>query len=186
MTNFMRGAVAGLALATLLAACAPSQSRPVSQSTKARPSANPLTQNLGLQGQAATFSQSDPKHPSWLLWKLTMKQFVGNLAASSNQVSGHGVTTILYSDGKPSGVMTAPTATGYFHTEMLKASGGVIYKPISPPGSSLRADSVIWNAHTKRGIARGNVHYYDRSGRAIDAPVVYFDSSLKTLSSSPL
>ncbi len=183
MSNFTRAAVAGLALAALLAACAPSQSRPAPHAKT--PAANPLTQDLGFQGRATTVTQADPKHPTWLLWKLVIRHVVGNLV-SSESVSGHGVTATLYKLGKPAGVMVAPAATGYLKSNKIVASGGVVYSPITPPGTQLRANTVTWYTNSKTGVARGNVHYHDRSGRSAAAPFLYFNSGLKIISSTPL
>jgi hypothetical protein len=184
MNKSLRGAAASLTLAALLAVGTPSLSKP--SSSKPTPPANPLTQNLGLQGQSSVFSQTDPKHPAWLLWKLVMRQFLGNLAADNDTVSGRGVTVILFNNGKRDGVMTAPTATGYFHTETIIASGGVLYTSVSHPGSFLSADTVTWNARTKMGLARGNVRYRNNTGARGQTPFVYFDAGLKVLSSTPL
>ncbi len=186
MKQISRLAAACLGLVGLLTMLGmPSQSRP-SPSRPQTPTADPLTQDLGLQGQSSVFSQTDPKHPGWLLWKLVMKQFVGNLAASSNTVSGRGVTAILFSNGKRDGVMTAPEATGYFGSETIVASGGVVYTSVSHPGSFLSARTVTWNARTKTGLARGDVHFRNNTGARGETPYLYFNSGLKTLSSAPL
>ena len=142
-------------------------------------------QNTGLAGQGITLFLPDSKHPGWMLWKIWARSGSGNIAGGT--VTADGVTAILFTRGKPDARMTAPHAVGDTKGKTIVASGGVVYKSLTQKGTFMRARSVTWNADTKRGVARGSVHYHNgKSGLTADTSVLYFDSGLQTVSSEPL
>ena len=142
-------------------------------------------QNTGLVGQGITLFLPDTKHPGWMLWKIWAKSGSGNFA--SGRITAYGVTALLFAQGKPDARVTAREAVGDTNAKTIFASGGVLYTSLTQKGTFFRARTFNWNADTKRGVARGNVHYHNgKSGLTADTSVLYFDSGLKTVSSEPL
>ena len=142
-------------------------------------------QNVGLVGQGITLFLPDPKHHGWMLWKIWARSGSGNFA--SGRVTAEGVTALLFTSGKPDARMTAPQAIGDTNAKTIVASGGVTYVSLTQKGTYFRARTVTWNADTKRGVARGDVHYHNgKNGLTADAPTLYFNSGLRTVSSEPL
>jgi lipopolysaccharide assembly outer membrane protein LptD (OstA) len=182
-----RTAMAALGAAALLAACTPSQSKPITGKSIKRSSSSTssLPPNLGLAGEGAMINLPDPKHPDWLLWKLWVKSYLGDL--SENQVTAQGVSALLYTDGRKDAKLYAPQAAVNTKTEDIHAFGGVTYDSLKQSGTSLHAQSVTWNARTKHGEAQGNVHYHNgKNGMNVDTPVLYFNSGMQVVQSTPL
>ncbi|BDI31233.1 hypothetical protein CCAX7_32840 [Capsulimonas corticalis] len=114
---------------------------------------------VGVTGQGSYVTQPDPKHPGMYLWKLWARDFI--IEAPDKNVSGtlKGVHAILFQNGKQTADMVAPQAQSDNVKETIVASGGVVVKSLTQPGTILRADNVVWNAASRKIIASGHVFY---------------------------
>lgn len=142
----------------------------------AAPAAAP---NIGVSG-AYTITQPDPKMPN-------KPGVIARVRSFSGQIIGgtlHGVYARLYRQGVPSVILTAPTAvvtnTGNL---VVTATGGVVAKSLTQPGTKLSADKMVWQAGQGTITAQGHVFYKDNKGGTMSGPYAVWDIKTQKLNS---
>lgn len=147
----------------------------------ALPAAPAAAPSIGVSG-AYTITLPDSKLPS-------KPGIVAHVRSLSGQIVGgtlHGIYARLYRQGVPSVILTAPTATvANSGSLVVTATGGVVAKSLTQPGTTLTADKMVWQAGQGTIIAQGHVFYKDsKSGGTMSGPYAVWDIKTQTLNSN--
>lgn len=139
---------------------------------------------LGAAAQGVTFTLPDPKLPGKLLAEVHARSASGNSVETGFLGSLTGVWARLYQKGIPAATLTAPHAQGSSlkKTVVVTATGGVVVKSLTQPGTKLLADTVVWYAGLNKIVATGHVFYRDgKTGATMTGPTMTADTRLKSL-----
>jgi hypothetical protein len=128
--------------------------------------------------------QPDPKHPGKFLWKMWSSGFVLLNPGSEITVTVKDVSALLYQNQMPAAKMHAPTATYDNNQKTIDATGGVVVNSLTEPGTTLRADRVVFYAATSKIVATGHVVYHNAKTQIeLHTNELVGDTKLKTLRS---
>lgn len=136
------------------------------------------------QGVSPQFTLPDPKLPGKLLLEIHARSGSGNSVDTGFLGSLTGVWARLYQKGVPAAILTAPRAQGSSlnKTVVVTATGGVVLKSLTQPGTKLLADTVVWYASLNKIVATGHVFYREgKSGATMTGPKLIADTKLKSI-----
>ena len=96
------------------------------------------------------------------------------------------VSALLYQQGKAAVILTSPLARGdsLRGSVVVTATGGVFARSLLHPGTTLRADKLVWTPSVRTGqiVATGHVVFTDgKTGATISGPRATADTAMKTL-----
>jgi len=135
--------------------------------------------------QGLYVEQHDPKNSKLLIWKLWAKGVELNHPDKAVYGTMTGISARLYRQGAPSATMTAPKAVGDSGSGRLTASNGVVMKSLNPVGTTLKADTVVWESKSDKITATGHVVYTDSvRGMTVRCPKLISNTSLTVASTS--
>ena len=144
----------------------------------------PAPLNMSAAAQMPVITLPDPKYPGKPLIEVHAKT-VDGVGGASLLGNLSGVWARLYQHGTGSAVLTAPRVVGSSvqKTVVVTATGGVVVKSLTQPGTKLTADKVVWypNARTDQILATGHVVYHDgKSGAIGTGPWLKADTQMKS------
>jgi len=179
----LRSAALSLSLLFCPLGCAQSVSAPsrvtkpasVKKTQKNKPAA-PV--NLGAVVQGVEVNLLDPKQPTRLLCHIKAATATGFLGSMT------GVSALLYDKGKPAATLASPLARGSSlrGSVIVTATGGVYVKSLLHPGTTLRADQVVWKPRVNQIVATGHVVFTDGKTHAtIKGPQATADTAMQSL-----
>ena len=181
-----RRAALALALLVCPALCPPGVAAPGAKKGAAKkPPASP---RLNTIGQGIVVDLPDPKFPGRGVPLLHVRAATATGQSAENGFLGRmtQVSALLYQQGKAAVTLTSPLARGdsLGASVVVTATGGVFARSFLHPGTTLRADELVWtpNAHTNQIVATGHVVFTDgRTGATMRGPRATADTAMKTL-----
>lgn len=144
----------------------------------------PAPLNLGAAAQGVTVNLPDPKLPGKMMLEVRAREAFGQSADNGFLGRMTHVWARLYQKGVPAAILTAPNVQGSSlkKTIVVTATGGVVIKSLTQPGTKLSADQVVWYASVNKIVATGHVIYHDgKTGATMTGPQALADTNLKTL-----
>jgi hypothetical protein len=148
--------------------------------------------NLGMVGQGTVIDLPDPKFPGKAvpLLHVVAATATGQSAENGFLGSMRQVSALLYQQGKQALTLTAPLARGdsLRGSVVVTATGGVFARSLLHPGTTLRADKLVWtpNARTGQIVATGHVIFTDgKTGATMKGQRATADTAMKTLMMGP-
>lgn len=149
------------------------------------PNDTSLRGDIKIDSEKVYAVQPDPKRQGKFLWKIWASEV--SIANPARQITGDlsDVSAVLSHNGNAAASLHAPTAQGDYINRTVIASGGVFMKSLSPSGSTLTADRVVWFGADDKIIATGHVVYRNGdSGVVIQTSQLVANTALRTISSS--
>lgn len=143
------------------------------------------TGNLKVTNSNIYAVQPDPKRPGKFMWKIWASGFTLLNPGNQITVTVQDVSALLFQAGQAAATLRAPLATYDNIKHTIVASGGVLVRSISEPGTTLRADNVVFYAATGKLKATGHVVYHNgKTLMELHTNELDGDTKLKTLSSN--
>ena len=144
--------------------------------------------NLGSTLQDFVVTLPDLKTPGKMLCRIQAK--TANLQFLASGSLGHlvNISAQMYQKGILAATLTAPRAEGSNKNKIvvIVATGGVVVKSLTSPGTKLQADTVTWYASSNKIVAAGHVFYRDgKTGTTMTGPSMSADTRLKTIQTGP-
>ena len=182
-----------LTVSCSLACAAPLAVHPLSSSASAKAQKTPgfnkndagSTGNLRVTNSNIYATQPDSKRPGKFLWKIWASGFTLLNPGDQITVTVQNVSALLFQTGQAAATLHAPLATYDNIKHTIVASGGVMVHSISEPGTTLRADNVVFYAATGKLKATGHVVYHNgKTLMELHTNELDGDTKLKTLSSN--
>jgi len=128
---------------------------------------------VGASAQNPTITVPDPKRPG----KLQLLAHSREIHGVSTEGGFSGTFTKLYAQlyqlGKASAILTAPKAVASSRQGIVTvtATGGVVAKSLTIPGTTLTADKMVWYSGQDKIVATGHVVYKDgKTGLRLTGP----------------
>jgi len=144
--------------------------------------------NLGMVGQGTVMDLPDPKFPGKGVPLLHVRAatVTGQSAETGLLGSMTQVSALLYQQGKQAATLTAPLARGdsLRGSVVVTATGGVFIRSLLHPGTTLRADRLVWtpSARTNQIVATGHVVWTDgKTHGTIKGSRATADTAVKTV-----
>ncbi len=141
--------------------------------------------SLGASVQGPVITVPDPKRPGKLQLMVHAREIHG---VSTDGGFGGTLTKVyaqLYQLGQPSAILTAPyaVASSRQKTVVVTATGGVVAKSLTQPGTTLTADKMVWYAGQNKIIATGHVIYKDgKTGATLTGPSMVANTQMQSVS----
>ena len=143
------------------------------------------TGNLEVTNSNIYAVQPDPKRPGKFMWKIWASGFTLLNPGKQITVNVQNMSALLFQAGQAAATLHAPRATYDNIQHTIVASGGVNVRSISEPGTTLRADNVVFYAATGKLKATGHVVYHNgKTLMELHTNELDGDTKLKTLSSN--
>jgi len=141
--------------------------------------------NLKITNSDTYAVQPDPARHGKYLWKIWASGFTLLNPGTQITVTVQKVSAVLYQSGYAAAQLHAPVATYDNLKETIAASGGVTVRSLKEPGTTLRADNVVFYAATHKIVATGHVVYHNgKTQMEIHTNELVGDTVLKTLTSN--
>ena len=174
-----------------LVLCQTGASAPASAKGSGKKKPDPPT-NLGMVGGTVRVDLPDPKFPGKRvpLCHVEAATATGQSAETGFLGSMTRVSALLYQKGKPAATLTAPLARGdsLRGSVVVTATGGVFARSLLHPGTTLRADRLVWtpSARTNQIVATGHVVWTDgKTHGTLRGPRATADTAVKTVVMGP-
>lgn len=185
-----RRAVSALPLTLLACAlsCLPGGAAPGAKKGTNKKTSAP---NLGGFGQGTIMDLPDPKFPGKGVPLLHVRAATVTGQSAENGFLGSmtQVSALLYQKGKSAATLTAPLARGdsLRGNVVVTATGGVFIRSLLHPGTTLRADRLVWtpSAPTDQIVATGHVVWTDgKTHGTLRGARATADTAVKTVTMS--
>lgn len=150
--------------------------------------APPKPPTLGATVQGPTITVPDPKLPGRLQLMVHAREIRGTSEGGGFGGTMSSVYAQLYQQGQPSAILTAPLAVASSRQKavVVTATGGVVVKSLTQPGTRLTADKMVWYAGQNKIIATGHVVYKDgKTGAVLTGPSMTADTRMQTVQMGP-
>lgn len=184
-----RRAALALALLVCPSFCPPTGAAPAPKKGEKKSAPPP---NLGVVGQGTVMDLPDPKFPGKgvPLLHVVAATVTGQSAETGLLGSMTRVSALLYQQGKQAATLTAPLARGdsLRGSVVVTATGGVFIRSLLHPGTTLRADRLVWtpSARTNQIVATGHVVWTDgKTHGTLKGPRATADTAVKTVVMGP-
>ncbi len=141
--------------------------------------------SLGASVQGPVITVPDPKRPGKLQLMVHARSIQGTSTGGGFGGTLIGVYAQLYQLGVPSAILTAPkaVASSRLGTVVVTATGGVVARSLTNPGTTLTADKMVWYAGQNKIIATGHVVYKDgKTGARLTGPSMVANTQMQSVS----